>query len=150
MPKAPWPRRSDRGQTRGRGPRDGLAINVTDGESVQEALHQSSAMFGGFDLLVSNAGVLKAESVKTQPEKDFDFVTSVNYKGYFVCVQKAAADPCDSASGQERLLERHHPDQFQIGPARFEPQRRVRRQQIRRHRPDAVVRTGTGGGRNQG
>ena len=41
-------------------------------------------------MLISNAGVLRAGSVKTQPEKDFDFVTTVNYKGYFVCVQKVA------------------------------------------------------------
>ena len=32
----------------------------------------------------------EAESVKTQSEQDFDFVTDVNYKGYFLCVQKAA------------------------------------------------------------
>ena len=68
----------------------GLAINVTDGTSVDEAIHQTVRTFGGIDLLVSNAGVLKAGSVKSQPEKDFDFVTSVNYKGYFVCVQKVA------------------------------------------------------------
>jgi rhamnose utilization protein RhaD (predicted bifunctional aldolase and dehydrogenase)/NAD(P)-dependent dehydrogenase (short-subunit alcohol dehydrogenase family) len=68
-----------------------FAINVTDGTSVAETLHQTVRAFGGFDLFVSNAGVLKAESVKTQPEKDFDLVTAVNYKGYFVCVQKAAA-----------------------------------------------------------
>jgi sorbitol-6-phosphate 2-dehydrogenase len=47
-------------------------------------------MYGGLDVLISNAGVLKAESVKTQSEKDFDFVTAVNYKGYFFCAQKAA------------------------------------------------------------
>jgi rhamnose utilization protein RhaD (predicted bifunctional aldolase and dehydrogenase)/NAD(P)-dependent dehydrogenase (short-subunit alcohol dehydrogenase family) len=76
--------------TGGAGRAIGLAINVTDGESVQEALHQVVRAYGGFDLLVSNAGVLKAGSVKTQPEKDFDFVTAVNYKGYFVVVQKAA------------------------------------------------------------
>jgi sorbitol-6-phosphate 2-dehydrogenase len=34
--------------------------------------------------------VLKAGSVKSQSEQDFDFVTAVNYKGYFVCVQKVA------------------------------------------------------------
>jgi rhamnose utilization protein RhaD (predicted bifunctional aldolase and dehydrogenase)/NAD(P)-dependent dehydrogenase (short-subunit alcohol dehydrogenase family) len=67
-----------------------FAINVTEGASVDEALHKTIRAFGGFDLFVSNAGVLKAGSVKTQPEKDFDFVTAVNYKGYFVCVQKAA------------------------------------------------------------
>ena len=69
----------------------GLPINVADGASVEETIHQVVRRFGGFDVLVSNAGVLRAGSVKTQPEKDFDFVTSVNYKGYFVCVQKAAA-----------------------------------------------------------
>jgi rhamnose utilization protein RhaD (predicted bifunctional aldolase and dehydrogenase)/NAD(P)-dependent dehydrogenase (short-subunit alcohol dehydrogenase family) len=68
----------------------GLPINVADGASVQEAIEQVVRRFGGLDVLVSNAGVLKAGSVKTQPEKDFDFVTTVNYKGYFVCVQKVA------------------------------------------------------------
>jgi rhamnose utilization protein RhaD (predicted bifunctional aldolase and dehydrogenase)/NAD(P)-dependent dehydrogenase (short-subunit alcohol dehydrogenase family) len=68
----------------------GLPINVADSASVSEALYQVVCRFGGVDLFVSNAGVLKAGSVKTQPEKDFDFVTTVNYKGYFVCVQKVA------------------------------------------------------------
>jgi len=68
----------------------GLPINVAEGASVAEAIHQVVRRFGGFDVFISNAGVLKAGSVKTQPEKDFDFVTAVNYKGYFVCVQNAA------------------------------------------------------------
>lgn len=68
----------------------GLPINVADGASVAEAIYQIVRSFGGFDVLISNAGVLRAGSVKLMPEKDFDFVTTVNYKGYFVCVQKAA------------------------------------------------------------
>lgn len=68
----------------------GLPINVTDGAAVAECIDQVVRTYGGFDVLISNAGVLKAESVKTQPEKDFQFVTDVNYKGYFLCVQKAA------------------------------------------------------------
>ena len=67
-----------------------VTINVTDGASVEQAIHQAVRAFGGFDLFVSNAGVLKAGSVKTQSEKEFEFVTAVNYKGYFLCVQKAA------------------------------------------------------------
>ena len=67
-----------------------LRADVSNGPSVAEAMHQVVRTFGGFDLLVSNAGVLRAGSVKTQPEADFDFVTRVNYKGYFVCVQNAA------------------------------------------------------------
>ncbi|MBL7647707.1 MAG: SDR family NAD(P)-dependent oxidoreductase [Candidatus Hydrogenedentes bacterium] len=68
----------------------GFAMNVTDGASIAEALHQVVRNYGGFDLFVANAGVLKAGSVKVLPEADFDFVTNVNYKGYFLCVQNAA------------------------------------------------------------
>lgn len=68
----------------------GLAINVTDSESVSQAIDQTVRAYGGLDILISNAGVLKAQSVKTQPIEDFDFVTAVNYRGYFLCVQKAA------------------------------------------------------------
>lgn len=75
---------------RGRGRAMGVKINVTDGSSVAGALHAVVRMYGGVDVLVSNAGVLKAGSVKTLSEKDFDFVTTVNYKGYFVCVQQVA------------------------------------------------------------
>jgi len=46
--------------------------------------------YGGVDLLVSNAGVLRAGSVTTQPLADFDLVTRVNYRGYFLCVRFVA------------------------------------------------------------
>ena len=68
----------------------GLAIDVTDSDSVGRTAHDVVCSFGGLDILISNAGVLRAESVKTQSERDFDFVTAVNYKGYFLCVQKFA------------------------------------------------------------
>lgn len=67
-----------------------VAMNVTDGESIGHAIDQIVRTYGGFDIFISNAGVLRAESVKTQSESDFDFVTDVNYKGYFLCVQGAA------------------------------------------------------------
>ncbi len=68
----------------------GVGLNVTDAASVQAAVASVVAAFGGVDLFISNAGVLKAGSVKTQPPADFDFVTNVNYKGYFLCVQAVA------------------------------------------------------------
>lgn len=74
------------------GPERALALkmDVTSEQSVREAIHQIVLHYGGLDVLVSNAGVLKAESVKTQPVKDFDFVNAVNYKGYFLCTKAAA------------------------------------------------------------
>jgi len=68
----------------------GLALDVTDRASVEAAVHAIVRDFGGLDLVVSNAGVLRAESVKTQPEGDFRLVTEVNYLGYFLVVQAVA------------------------------------------------------------
>jgi rhamnose utilization protein RhaD (predicted bifunctional aldolase and dehydrogenase)/NAD(P)-dependent dehydrogenase (short-subunit alcohol dehydrogenase family) len=66
------------------------SMNVTESQSISEAIHQVVRSYGGFDLLVSNAGVLRAGSVKSQPEAEFDLVAEVNYKGYFLVVQNAA------------------------------------------------------------
>lgn len=68
----------------------GLAVNVAESASVKNAVHEVVRRCGGFDVFISNAGVLRAGSVKTQLEQDFDLVTAVNYRGYFVCAQKAA------------------------------------------------------------
>lgn len=68
----------------------GLAVNVTDAASLQAMLLAAVKVYGGFDLFLANAGVLKAGSVKVQSEKDFDFVTAVNYKGFFLCTQAAS------------------------------------------------------------
>ena len=67
-----------------------VSMNVTDQASIQSAISETVKAFGGFDGFISNAGVVKAESVKTQPAKDFDFVTEVNYRGYFLCTQAAS------------------------------------------------------------
>lgn len=68
----------------------GLAMDVTNPESVQKVAAIVVRRFGGLDILISNAGVLKAGSVKTQPVNEFDLVTSVNYRGFFLCVQAFA------------------------------------------------------------
>jgi len=67
-----------------------VSMDVTDSESITAALDEVVRSYGGFDVFVSNAGALKAGSVKTQPEEDFDLVTAVNYRGFFLCVQTAA------------------------------------------------------------
>ena len=65
----------------------GVGIDVTRLVSVERAISAVLGHYGGFDVFISNAGVLKAESVKTQSEKDFEHVCAVNYKGYFLCTQ---------------------------------------------------------------
>lgn len=68
----------------------GLPIDVTDERSVGDCIHEAVRRYGGFDLLVSNAGMLRAGRVTSQPLAEFDAVTRVNYRGYFLCVRHAA------------------------------------------------------------
>jgi NAD(P)-dependent dehydrogenase (short-subunit alcohol dehydrogenase family)/rhamnose utilization protein RhaD (predicted bifunctional aldolase and dehydrogenase) len=67
-----------------------VAMNVTDEASVEAGVAQVVERYGGIDLFVSNAGVLRAGGVTEQPVADFDFVTSVNYRGYFLGVRAVA------------------------------------------------------------
>jgi sorbitol-6-phosphate 2-dehydrogenase len=68
----------------------GIAVNVTDEESVHKMVGEIVERVGGIDLFVSNAGVLKAGSVKELTLKDFKFVTDVNYIGFFLCTKHVA------------------------------------------------------------
>jgi rhamnose utilization protein RhaD (predicted bifunctional aldolase and dehydrogenase)/NAD(P)-dependent dehydrogenase (short-subunit alcohol dehydrogenase family) len=68
----------------------GLPIDVTDDASVAACFDAIIRRYGGFDLLVSNAGILRAGSVTSQPVAEFDAVTRVNYRGYFLCVRNGA------------------------------------------------------------
>jgi sorbitol-6-phosphate 2-dehydrogenase len=74
----------------GAGKAEAVEMNVTDAESISSALERVIRLYGGLDVLVSNAGVLRAGSVKELSEKDFRFVTDVNYTGYFLCVRAVA------------------------------------------------------------
>jgi rhamnose utilization protein RhaD (predicted bifunctional aldolase and dehydrogenase)/NAD(P)-dependent dehydrogenase (short-subunit alcohol dehydrogenase family) len=68
----------------------GVALDVTDDESTAAAFDAVVRRYGGLDVLVSNAGILKAGSVTSQSIAEFDAVTRVNYRGYFLCVRHAA------------------------------------------------------------
>ncbi len=68
----------------------GVAVNVTDEDSVKTMVDEIVLTVGGIDLFVSNAGVLKAGSVKEMTLKDFRFVTDVNYIGFFLCTKHVA------------------------------------------------------------
>ena len=68
----------------------GIAVNVTDEKSVKKMVDEVVKTVGGIDLFISNAGVLKAGSVKEMTLKDFEFVTDVNYIGFFLCTKHVA------------------------------------------------------------
>jgi NAD(P)-dependent dehydrogenase (short-subunit alcohol dehydrogenase family) len=70
---------------------DGVAMfvtmNVTNLASIGDGIAQAVRRFGGIDLFVSNAGVLRAGGLEEMDEASFDLVTNVNYKAYFLCAK---------------------------------------------------------------
>ncbi|MBI9101798.1 MAG: SDR family NAD(P)-dependent oxidoreductase [Spirochaetales bacterium] len=87
-----------------------LEVNVTSEESVFKMTSEILKNTGGLDLFVNNAGVLKAGSVKTLTLKDFNFVTSVNYTGYFICTKFVSA----IMAKQNAMAEGYYTDIVQI------------------------------------
>lgn len=67
-----------------------IAVNVGDEESVAALMAQTVEKLGGLDILVSNAGVVRSGPVSQLEKKDFEFVTGINYTGYFLCAKYAA------------------------------------------------------------
>ena len=74
-------------QQYGEGKAVAVYVDVTDEESVKRMVEKTVETFGGIDIFIYSAGVVKAGSVKSFSLKDFRFVTDVNYTGYFLCVK---------------------------------------------------------------
>ena len=68
----------------------GIAADVTDEASVAEMVRRTVAELGGLDILVSNAGILKAHDIQEFPLDDWKRVLDVNLTGYFLCAREAA------------------------------------------------------------
>lgn len=68
----------------------GLAANVTDEEQVAAMVRRTVEELGGLDILVANAGVLKAHDIQDFPLPDWKLVIDVNLTGYFLCAREAA------------------------------------------------------------
>ncbi len=67
-----------------------VKTDVADPESVQNMIKTTVREFGGLDLMVSNAGILKAGGLDEMEPDTFSMTTDVNYKGYFHCAKYAA------------------------------------------------------------
>ncbi len=69
----------------------GLKVDVSSAESMEAMVCKAVEHFGGLDIFVSNAGVLKAGSLEDMEPSAFEFVTKVNYIGYFNAAKYASA-----------------------------------------------------------
>lgn len=81
-----------------------VKTNVTDTESLNNLIRETVQNFGGLDVFISNAGVLRAGGLEELTPKDFEFVTNINYNAYFYCTQ--------AASRVMKLQNKYVPDYF--------------------------------------
>jgi NAD(P)-dependent dehydrogenase (short-subunit alcohol dehydrogenase family) len=67
-----------------------VQTDVSDSESLQNLMKKTVEAFGGLDVFVSNAGILRAGGLDEMDEKTFDLVTRINYNAYFYCTKYAS------------------------------------------------------------
>ena len=67
-----------------------LAVDVSNEDSVAALADAVIYNFGGLDLFVNNAGIAKAGSLEEMQKGTLEFVTAVNYTGYFLCAKYAS------------------------------------------------------------
>ncbi len=85
-------------------------VNVADAASVEAMVDFTVIHFGGLDVLVSNAGILRAGGLDEMTPETFALMTNVNYNGYFHCAKYASA----VMKVQSRYRENYFTDIIQI------------------------------------
>jgi meso-butanediol dehydrogenase/(S,S)-butanediol dehydrogenase/diacetyl reductase len=66
-----------------------LELDVTDGESCRRAIETVRERFGGVDVLVNNAGLVKMGAIADYADGDWDKLFAVNVKGVFLASRAA-------------------------------------------------------------
>ena len=67
-----------------------VKANVVSPESVEDMIAATVKQFGGLDVIISNAGILRAGGLDEMTPEIFSLMTDVNYKGYFLCAKYAS------------------------------------------------------------
>jgi len=64
-----------------------IKADVTNPASLQNLVKNTVAGFGGIDLFISNAGILRAGGLDEMSPETFELMTKVNYMAYFLCTK---------------------------------------------------------------
>jgi NAD(P)-dependent dehydrogenase (short-subunit alcohol dehydrogenase family) len=68
-----------------------VKTDVSSPVSVKNLIVETVKNFGGIDVFVSNAGILKAGGLDEMEPESFELMTKINYEGYFLCTKYASA-----------------------------------------------------------
>lgn len=81
-----------------------VEVNVTDEKSVEQMINAVALRWGGVDIFINNAGIVRAGGLDEMTRAQFELVTSVNYTAYFLCAKYV--------SGLMKLAHTFAPDRF--------------------------------------
>ncbi|MDD2361736.1 MAG: SDR family NAD(P)-dependent oxidoreductase [Oscillospiraceae bacterium] len=73
----------------GEGSAIAVDVDVTDEQSVKSLIEKAVLHYGGLDLFISNAGIVRAGGLEELTKSSFELVTNVNYVAYFLCTKYA-------------------------------------------------------------
>jgi 3-oxoacyl-[acyl-carrier protein] reductase len=78
----------------------GLGADVSKRDQVQAAVDQLAGYFGGLNILVNNAGVLRDNLLFKMTDDDWSIVMDVHLRGAFLCSQIAQKHMVDAKYGR--------------------------------------------------
>ncbi|HPC98480.1 MAG TPA: SDR family oxidoreductase, partial [Bacteroidales bacterium] len=81
-----------------------IRTDVSQPEDVKNMVYAAVREFGGLDLMISNAAILKAGSLEEMDAGTFRKMTEINYNGFFYCAKYA--------SEVMKIQHREKPDHF--------------------------------------
>ncbi len=76
-----------------------VAVNITDEAQTDAMVQAVLEKWGRLDILVANAGILKAHDLVEFPAAEWQAVINVNLVGYFLCAKSAAKAMIPNRSG---------------------------------------------------
>ncbi|HAH23316.1 MAG TPA: hypothetical protein DCL77_06100 [Prolixibacteraceae bacterium] len=68
-----------------------IKADVSNASSVEKLVAETVCEFGGLDVFISNAGILRAGGLDEMTPETFELMTKVNYTAYFLCAKYASA-----------------------------------------------------------
>jgi len=69
----------------GAGMAGSVAVNVGDEDAVAAMAYRTALLYGGVDVLVSNAGIAKSGGLEEMTLSTFELTTKINYTAFFLC-----------------------------------------------------------------
>lgn len=76
-----------------------VQANVTSEADVAAMVAQTVSAFGKLDILVANAGIVRAHDITEFPLNEWQTVLDINLTGYFLCAREAARVMVPNKSG---------------------------------------------------